>query len=703
MTIEITNPFNCFNFNRRKDNIEQDRDIELTDLAKETAQPNQEEKSWFDALWAAVEEKTQQNAEATESSNWKIKEESKRVAKAIDEHKRAYLLFGALDGGNLVYSLLKCALGMKNLKLKAGNSSMHDWLLTPTGLASASVLFLTMPAYSAMGSFWDEKDDNAMKAFIAKTWPYIRDMIKAAKNGFNSTINVYSTFSFHSLPTARPDTLRPDFIFPTALILGSLSVINRLLYRYMLSLRKDMMKNNSNLLDRIRAERFLTKEQAKAFRHDIAGQTLQVQTAALISSFYGGVVDSFYLYFGVFNLCAFAPPVFAAILSCCIVYSIINVGCRLWEEHDYQHQLVITGKQIEFELFQKKHEEKLDMLLTKIQRLSIDLLKVPASANASIHKELKALIQEKNALIQKFTNAHQRYKEAVTVSRCASLFGGFKNGLSAQNTVFGIMFTVVTFASIFAGTACPPVFFLVCTALGFAFLASFACESWCRNTAQREQLDKDHLAYCQQLSQKATTFLESNIEQSHDTLLRPQVHDFSEIIRTLFSGVAKGFRLIQFLFNYLMVKDGNNYKESLAMLIMMPIAGALNGLIFSFRAFARWGRDPIFKPKKVAQDEGLMSEPVSRGEFGPIEPRPDSQRNTFGSTPPLMPTYIPRNRPTLAPNLPKDAFCYSPGFFQNKQLSPKEPPVAQTLHEEVHSLEAPHCDPRYSPPLNPRS
>lgn len=664
MTIEKLSEI--FKQNRSRDDLRQnDSEIELADLAEGPALPLEiPPDDFFRNLLRETRETLEKNQRAVEKTFEQAKQNLKKTAKALND-PRLMAAFGVLDGLNLGHSTLSYGLGMDALRHNA-NANMHDWLASDTGMISAALLYPVLLFYSALGSYWDDKDESVYKAVIAKTWPYVRDILKAGKNAYKGTQSLLNALRSNGLFSST--FLKAHMIYPLALGLGIISILNRVLYRYMLGDRKEKMSANSKLFNEISRQGWLTNEEVKRFQKLVGRQSMEVRAAAITSAAFSGMVNSLYLFFGVFTLAAFTGPLFFVLLSCSLLYSLINIGCQIYEEQDYQHQLVITGAQIEFELFQKEHGEELETTVKMLQDLLFKTYETPVSPD--IDAQIQILKRQRDLLVLNFIDAHQKYKDTLGVTRLSAVFGGLKNGLSAQNAAFSLMFGVATLALVFGGTFVPLPFLLVCSLAGLVFLTIFLKEAWDRNTSHREALVKAQLDFSNQILDDSATLLESRLKDLNDSQNRPKIQEGFEIVRTGAQGFAKGVKSIEFSFNYLMTtdEDGHN-QDSPVMIRLMYLASVVHGLIFALRNFARgFGRDPLFnpdeKPKDTAACPAPRPEPSTR-EFGILpEPEPDS-REVPGSDPQL---------PSPSSNLPSAAFTYytpyTPAFYKNPPSQP---------------------------------
>lgn len=152
--------------------------------------------------------------------------------------------YAIADATSSCYSTFKniCDYTHANSSIAASNA-LHDLLISPEGMAAAIIGSMGLICFSVAGNLFSDKDKNAIKRYSAQSWPYIRDSLKSVKNSFKG---IKSALAVTSTITA----LDLRFILvPSALALGGISILNRLWYRRMVEKRKNMMSQNSALLE----------------------------------------------------------------------------------------------------------------------------------------------------------------------------------------------------------------------------------------------------------------------------------------------------------------------------------------------------------------------------------------------------------------------------------------------------------------------
>ncbi len=112
-----------------------------------------------------------------------------------------------------------------------------------------------------------------------------------------------------------------------------------------------------------------------------------LNSLALLGAAYGGIVDGLYLYMGALALAVLSPPAFILMLSCSLIFSLLCVITRVYEEYDFQRKFHATQAKIELALCGKE----LEALLATLQGLS-DPFKFKHRGDAALDAALNALL-----------------------------------------------------------------------------------------------------------------------------------------------------------------------------------------------------------------------------------------------------------------------------------------------------------------------
>lgn len=534
-----------------------------------------------------------------------IKAKNKPWAQQLHELGYVYALYGALDGLSISYSTLKYFFDIYlNNSDRSSSDVMHEWMLTPAGIAIAATESITIIGFSLMASLFDNgKDDNNFKKFIVILWPYMRDTLKALKNSYKG---IRTTFQVINLLGG----LELNYLMvPTALLLGGLSVVNRLLFRYMLEQRKTMMKSNALLLGKIQQAESITIQEYNDFREQIQKQNTYVQKAALLSAAYGGVVDSLYLYIGVLGLCSLAWPALVAMTVFCVIYSVACIATRIYDEYDNQRKLAIIQAKIELELYTKLHGVRMQAVFARLQEISKEI----ASDNKTeeLLKEQHDLAKEIGGYIKEFSAKRAHLQSLTTLSPLSAFLAGTKNGLAAYGVLTSILFAVATIL-VFTSTAFPPALLITCVAVGFAMLLGFIAHSLYHNYKHRAKQELstakpydrlwDMLKVLKDVNQSRMTedmSEEVKIIIGEGLAVDPSpqffFQEWFEVIRSFFSGLGKGPKSVDYALNPLQQPDGDgHYRESTVMIFLSILMAGVYACALALRAYARgFGRPPI--------------------------------------------------------------------------------------------------------------
>ncbi|KTC75342.1 transmembrane protein [Legionella birminghamensis] len=569
--------------------------------------------------------------------------QARSLAKKLHDSGNVYTAFAVIDALNLSISNDKLVFDLAYTNSSQNSAdAMHDWLLTPAGISIAVTQSVGLVALSVMGNCFDENDKNWLKSSVATLWPYMRDVMKALKNaykGIRSLMQVANAFD-HS------KAFNP-LILPLGLTFGILASINRLWYRYMLSIRKESMRLNAKYLAMIQERKDLAANEIEEFRKAVRRQTTQVRIMALLSATYGGVIDSLYLYLGVMSLCPLSIPSFVIMTVFSAIYCVTCVVTRMYEEYDFQQRLVIKQAQIELALYTQEYRDLLTQKFAEIEALTLKLSKrnsayygglvermnhvsgemefEPLSSLEKDHLEKyekwkakqQELTEEIYEILNGFSKRRQYLQNLVLLSNSSAFLAGLKQGLAAYGALASMVFSVATFLTL-GSIAFPPFLMIAFVSSGIALLIGFAAYAIYKNHKYRteqtpEKRDpylrlSDFLKECVELQNPKKLGEDEDVSAVfEDELLlyeSPQdpIQSWFEFVRSCCS-FNKGLKATDFTLNPLQDADENgHYHDTPVMLVCGVISSAIHSVILGARALARgFGRDSI---DKIAKKEG---------------------------------------------------------------------------------------------------
>lgn len=575
--------------------------------------------------------------------------ESRLLAKKLHELGYIYALYGALDGLSLSYSMVKYCFDVFLTDGSASSSDvMHEWLLTPGGIATAASSAITLIVFSMLANHFDDDDKNLFKRYVAILWPYCRDAMKGLKNAYKGVRSAFQVVNMLGVQDLR------YMIVPVGLLLGGLSVLNRIWFRRMITQRKDMMKANSKLLAEIRATDNLTEVQIEEMRSRIKSQSMALRKQALLSAAYGGVVDGLYLYIGVLGLCSLAPPALIAMTVFCAIYFLACIATRMYEEYDFQRKLVITQAKIELAL----HGKEIENLFNELQMLSLQIAEQPE--NEQFLQQQRIVQQKMEDILKKFESQREKLRSLSTLAYSSALLAGMRNGLAAYGAIASAMFAVATILFL-CSASFPPALLITCVALGMVCLIGFIAHSLLH--AHKHQLKQEEKMF--QPSQKLAGLLTKIKETKKDvSKLKPEevktalldgmvvdpspqffFQEWFEVVRSLFSGMGKGSKAVDYTMNPLQEADEKgHYHDTPIMLGVTVFSVIVHALALALRAHARgFGRPPIdnVSVAKATSEPGTTSSTMTtsdeqktssvRESGSHVEQAPDSRKTSSRS------------------------------------------------------------------------
>ncbi|WP_133140941.1 hypothetical protein [Legionella maceachernii] len=540
------------------------------------------------------------------------------LAKKLHKWHYIYAIYGALDGLSLSYSMIKYLFDLVSESKQSASDEMHDWLMEPGGALAAASGSIVLITFSMLANHFSDDDPNAFKRYIAILWPYCRDTMKGLKNaykGVRSTLQVVELLNGQNL----------SFLFvPVGVLLGGLSVLNRIWYRRMLTERKSMMKENAKLLEEIQNSRDITLENIDNYLKRIKKQTERQKRLGLLSATYGGIVDGLYLYVGVLGLCSLSPPALIAMSVFSFLYVTISIATRAYEEYDFQRKLRIAQAKIEL----AHSGKKIELMIEALQRTHSAVAR--DSQNSELLAQQLKIIAEFEKVVELFEEKRENYRSITTLSYTSAVLAGAKRGLYAYSALASLVFAVGTIL-VLASVPFPPALLISCISLGLVFLMAFIAHSvihtFQHHRKQQKELeaenlstDKKKLSHIQWLYNKCKKDV-AELEPDQLELVRIAILDrmvidptpqfffeeWFEVVRSFFSGVGKGSKAVGLMMNSLEEPDDKgHYHESIIMMGFIALSAFIHTLVFALRAYARMGRDPLEKvfitnkPKELA-------------------------------------------------------------------------------------------------------
>src|SRR3990167_6550967 len=443
----------------------------------------------------------------------------KYINRCIIQHKRALevasAIYGALDGLNISYSTTKCFFDVCYADIPTvAPDAMHTWMLTPAGIIIAVSGSLLTMLLACFANYFKKNDPNLFARYCVAIWPYVRDLLKASKNTYRTVRNLFTIMNF--LDSGDGNI---TLWFIPAVIVGILSIANRMLYRNLTEQRNNLLSENQKLLSTICKFEKISLETHAAWMRQIQAQatlTLINRTLGFSSMLYSGFVDGLYYYLGVLVIAPLALPVFVAISILSVIYLITAITLKVYTEDAEQKKFRIMKIKLELAL----------MCRTEL---------------------LDAGMVNKNTQLIQCKLAELRSLE--TTSRSAVVMSGLKDGLMAYGLIMSIFYGAAAILSL-AAISMPQLVIILVAALGLACLIGNVIYSL--------------MAHCK--SDATTTF---------------QLYDFFDAIRTFFSGLAKGLRTSSYTLNPLL-EQGNDghYHDTLLTLIVGGFSAFIYAIIF---------------------------------------------------------------------------------------------------------------------------
>lgn len=545
-------------------------------------------------------------------------DEVKLFAQQIHKSRYISYSYSVIDSLSSSYSMFKYFF---DVCLGGTADDMHELMMDPVGIVTISIEALFLVSFSFLANYFDDDNDNRedYQKWITTAWPYFRDVMKALKNaykgwrGFVVALNLLGLTDINAL------------IIPVSLGLGLLAAVNRYFIRSITEARKEMMKINAELFISLKKLSSLTADEAVVYLKRIQYQSSSSKHLGYLTAAFGGFIDGLYLYMGALTLAALSPALLMAMASLCVFYTLSCIITRLYEEHDFQLRLMVTQTKCQ-----------LSILTRRIQTCHARLLLLQDfdDENDIFLGEKNQLKVDLSALIAQFEMQRQLLEQQSSRSYFSAVLLGIRYGLYAYGALSSILFFTSSLLFM-GGIALPPILVVISISLGAVLMLGFLVHSLITQAqhnsslaTNEEQKTPYHDLFV--LGQDDATL--PSKEQVNKSLKdglnvkeapRHAFQELFEVFRSLFSGLSKGQKFVDFSGNPLQeVGADGHYQDTPVMFLMGAINALLFGSVFGLRALARG-----FGRTASDQDTALTSLIV---EPGPVNNEPTGLTKTKG-------------------------------------------------------------------------
>lgn len=306
------------------------------------------------------------------------------LPKTKKRHKYIYLysLYIGLDSYRLSFAMIRYCFDLFFADSEFSAHEMQEWLSSPAGIAIGLLAATSLISFALLATYFDKGDDNALKRLIATSWPYIRDSLKSLRNALRGVTSTLTLIFLLDLADIR------HLIMPLGLMIGILSILNRIWFRYKTNLQNEMLDTNKILLAEIRNLSELSREDIELIRDQICRPSTQLKILSFLSSLLCGLIDGINPYIGVLALGLLMPHALSFITIFCVIYFIATLTIRIYDEINLQNKLKISQKKIEFALLEKE----INSLITRLSELEQEISST--ANNDLLSEEYLSLLSE---------------------------------------------------------------------------------------------------------------------------------------------------------------------------------------------------------------------------------------------------------------------------------------------------------------------
>ena len=522
-----------------------------------------------------------------------LDQETRKIGKSVNESKFHLGMYGGYDGCSTAYSIEKLMFDFFfNAGPRPSADIMHDWMLTPEGIAATASWSVFVIGFSVLGNVFKKKDEGIQGA-IARLQPYFRVVMKGLKNsykGIRSTLQAASLLSGEDLR---------HLMLPLGLALGIISVANRLWYQQMVDKRKAAQDNNDSIYNKIQAFKlnpYVYLEDKERIDSIINGNFSEdykpegeTSNLAFLSALQSGLTEGLYLFMGCLTVTSFSTVLLIPVLVLTAIFSLLLMINRVYEEKMFQDKLVVSQEKINLAL----SGMMLKAILLKLQDIS-EQLAFGDDPDANELTTYTMLVTEQKGLLTKleeekckFEATHQKLKKLQISTYKTAVLTGIRHGLYAYSMITSVLFGVSTISAILAAPV-SPLLVLGFAIAGVASLIGFIAHALWNHSQHQSQLDKpaNPIVMANEkliellkriksdknagvLTQYKSDYIKEVVD--HGMLVDPSpqyaIQEAFEIARSFASGFTKGQKSVDFILNPLLDIDDKGHPHDTPLLL----------------------------------------------------------------------------------------------------------------------------------------
>ncbi len=536
----------------------------------------------------------------------RIDENSRALAQTLDKNRTIYPIWSLGDATSSSYSMWRY---WAEIFLTNDPDAMHEIMRTPGAIIGIALETLLLISISVLASIYEKKENNEESIqLIVNLSPYLREIIKGLKNAYKGWRSL-------ALAITLLGSSLVSLVIPLGIILGVFAAIIRSLLLKMKENRKAMMKDNLDLIKKLKKLPSLSAAEKMEFAQAIKYQDLKVRVLGYLGVSLNGLLDGLYLYVGVLSLAPLMAPVLASMLLLCSVYTVACVMVRNYEHYDFELKLSITQTQTKLLLLSKELETLYAQLCLLKDLMNEDTLDVDPESL------LKALEIENQIcfLIDQFEARRRLLIKQSSQSYFMAGLSGLKNGLSAYSAATSLVVVIVTVLML-SSVAVPAALLVATISFGMVFTVGFVAYAlYSKYQLSQGIKNSDHLFDAEKFKEliKARESNKHAFRKWLDTglnvtpLIICLLPELFEIFRAAFSGAGKGEKFVEFIGLQDQVRTGHSHEEPFLIWIVDACCALGFMILMGLRALAKgFGRDPLAKISLVETEPVKPNPPV---------------------------------------------------------------------------------------------
>lgn len=346
-----------------------------------------------------------------------------------------------------------------------------------------------------------------------------------------------------------------------------------------------------------------TREKLKKSLKDQA--SLPSSEFAMSIAVYSGFVDGLYTYMGILCLAPMTPTVLAAMTACSVVFTLICMINRCHEEYEYQQEFNLTKILAEEALLKKRLDQE-------FWNAHVKHLSVIKQTSKNVAKDATLF----DGMMSASNELRKQKNDILILSPWRASLKGLRSGLYFYSAISSLIFAASMLVTLSQSII------LLGISIGILGMLGFVINSYLINAFHLQHRVKTEAKVNSEFATTAKLLSEKinlqntkpeDIEEYKNAYQNamhvdpsPQypIQELSEITRSACSGLGKGSKAVDFIFNNSLIKTATGYQKTIWMRYLGVGLSFLYGASYFWKAFGKQLKEvkktsPVITPPKT--------------------------------------------------------------------------------------------------------